>query len=277
MKLQNFIKTHPLTAYFVMTFVLSWSGILIVSIFTGMPAKSKQFETIAPYAMLPLVIAPTLVSLLLTAFIHGKSRLKTLLFEFKISKTDIRYYLAAFLTIPVIASAILFFLSQYSSDYIPKIITTENKPQLILTAISAGVFLTLFEEVGWTGFATPELTKRYSIFKSGLFLGMLWGLWHFLPVYYGCGDEVGKFNFQLFYPGFFFHYFGLIPFRTILIWLYKQTKSIFLPWIMHATLTSCTFFILNISKTGFPLFVYYLLLSIALWICVAAIHLYFKR
>ncbi|HOV15368.1 MAG TPA: CPBP family intramembrane metalloprotease, partial [Spirochaetota bacterium] len=137
--------------------------------------------------------------------------------------------------------------------------------------------LTLFEEIGWTGFAIPELRKRFSILSTGLLLGTLWGAWHFLPVFFGCGDISGKFDFQLFYPGLFFHYAGLIPFRILMTWLYDRTDSILLPWIMHATLTSCTFFILNISKTGFPLFIYYVALSLTLWIIVLLVMISNKR
>ena len=61
-----------------------------------------------------------------------------------------------------------------------------------------GIFLTFFEEIGWTGFAIPELRKRFNILSTGLLLGALWGAWHFLPVFFGCEDVSGKFDFQLF-------------------------------------------------------------------------------
>ena len=35
-----------------------------------------------------------------------------------------------------------------------------------------------FEELGWTGFAVPELRKRYGILTTGLIVGLLWGVWH---------------------------------------------------------------------------------------------------
>lgn len=53
--------------------------------------------------------------------------------------------------------------------------------------------------------------------------------------------------------------------------LYDRTNSILLPLIMHATLTTSAFFILNISKTGFSLFIYYLILAISLWVIVAIV------
>ncbi|MEM6674762.1 MAG: CPBP family intramembrane glutamic endopeptidase [Planctomycetota bacterium] len=38
--------------------------------------------------------------------------------------------------------------------------------------------LTLGEEVGWRGFFQPELLKRNELFKSVVFLGVVWALWH---------------------------------------------------------------------------------------------------
>ena len=262
------IIKKPIISYFILTFIISWSGIIIVSFFTGMPAPSKTFESIAPIAMLPLVIGPTIASLLLSGINYGKSGLMDLLSKLLKWKVGIQWYIFALLTFPIIASVSLFSLSLYSSDFLPNILTSNDKTGLLLTGLLVGIFLTLFEEIGWSGFALPELNKRYSVLTTGLLLGAIWGVWHFLPVFYGCGDESGNFNFQLFYPGFFFHYAGLIPFRILMTWLYKNTDSILLPWIMHATLTSCAFFILNISKTGLPLLIYYVALSLLLWISV---------
>ena len=276
MSLMRIIKTRPLWSYFILTFIISWSGIIALSFFTGMPAPSKTFESIAPIAMLPLVIGPTIVGLFLTAIIYGKVGLKNIFSRIIKWRFSIKWYIFTSLTLPILASIVLFVLSNYSSDYLPKIITSDTKINLLVTGLLVGVFLTLFEEIGWSGFAIPELRKRYNLLSSGLLLGFLWGAWHFLPVFYGSGDVEGKFDFLIFYPGIFFHYAGLIPFRILMTWLYDKTESILLPWIMHATLTSCTFFILNIDKTGFPLFVYYVALSIVLWIIVIIVFKFHK-
>lgn len=262
------IKKRPLVSYFVLTFILSWSGVIIVSFSTGMPAPSATFESIAPVAMLPFVIGPTVVSLFLIGIIYGKKGFKNLLTRLIKWRLPFKWYAFSLLTLPVLALIILLLLSRFSNDFIPKILTVDNKIDLLLTGLSVGIILTLFEEIGWSGFAVPELRKRYSVLSTGLVLGIIWGAWHFLPVFYGCGDISGKFDFQLFYPGLFFHYAGLIPFRILMTWVYIKTESIILPWIMHATLTSCAFFILNISSTGFPLLVYYISLSLLFWIIV---------
>ena len=259
------LKKKPILNYFVITFIFSWSGVIIVSFFTGFPAPSKTFEDVAPIAMLPLVIGPAIVGLFLLGIQYGKEGLKDLLLRLIKWRIGIKWYLFALLTLPIIASVVLCFLSIYSKDFLPNIITSENKTDLLLTGLLIGIFLPLFEEIGWTGFITKELRKYYNVLNTGLILGTLWGVWHFLPLFYGCGDLSGKFDFQLFYPGLFFHYACLIPFRILMTFLYENTQSILLSWIMHTTLTSCTVFILNISKTGLPLLIYYIGLSLLLW------------
>jgi len=271
MNMTTLIKRHPVLYYFILTFVISWSGVFILAFYTGIPATSSQFEKIGPIAFLPFLFGPTIAGLILTGFISGKTGFHDLFSRLIKWRVSIRWYALAFLLLPILAGGILLVLSQFSEVYLPDIITTENKLNLILKGVLTGIFGVLLEELGWTGFAIPKLRSHHSIFSTGLIVGALWGAWHFLPVFWGCGDATGKFDNQLFLPGFFFHYAGLIPFRIILVWLYDRTKSILLPWIMHATLTAGTFFIFNISNTGHPLFIYYLILAIALWIVVIVV------
>jgi membrane protease YdiL (CAAX protease family) len=270
--MKNFIKQKPVLTYFILTFIISWSGVIVMSFFMGMPTTSKQFEEVGPLALIPFLLGPTIVSLILTGLIHGKAGFNELKSRFLRWRMNIGWYAFAVFMLPLLLSIILLILSQFSSDFIPKIITENNKINLILMGVASGLIGGgLFEEMGWTGFATPKLRSRYSIFKTGLIIGTLWGAWHFLPVFWGCGDVNGKLDWALLLPGLFFHYAGLIPYRILLIWLHERTNSLIPVMLMHASLTANAFFILNISKNGYPLFIYYLFLAIALWIVVGII------
>ncbi len=268
--MKGFIQKKPVLAYFILTFVISWSGVLAISFFMGMPATSTHFNETGPLALIPFLLGPTVVSLFLTGFVNGKPGLRELRSRFLRWRINIGWYVFAVLLTPVLLSVILFVLSLFSSGFIPKIITEDEKTSLVITGVITGlVGGGLFEEIGWTGFATPQLRSRYGILRTGLVIGFLWGLWHLLPVLWGSGDVDGKLDWALFLPGLFSHYAVLVPYRILLVWLHERTGSLIPVIIMHASLTCFLLFILNIPGGGFSLFVYYLAVSLALWVVVA--------
>lgn len=268
--MKKFIVQNRVTSYFICTFLVSWIGILLLALQTGIPATEKDFNRLLPIAMIPYLLGPCIVSLALTAIIDGKKGIKELLKYLTNWKFKPIWYMISFITLPILSVFILFLLSRFSDDFIPDILTTDNKFNLILIGLVYGIIGGgILEELGWSGFAVPKLRQKYSILKTGIIVGLFWGVWHFLPVIWGCGDESGKLMLSMFLPGLFFHYAGLIPFRIIMVWVLDSTKSLLGAIIMHATLTAFTFFILNISKFGIPLFIYYTCLAASFWIIVA--------
>jgi len=247
----------------------------MMSLFMGMPTTSGQFNSYGPVALIPFLLGPVTVSLLLTGLLYGKTGLQELLSKFIKWRVSIVWYLIAILTAPVLLSGILLILSQFSSGFIPKILTEDDKLNFVITGFLTGLLGGgLFEEFGWTGFATPEFRKKYGVVKTGLIIGFFWGLWHFLPVYWGSGDSNGEIDRILFLPGLFSHYAVLIPYRVLIVWLYDRTKSLIPAILMHASFTTFILFILNISASGSLLFIYYLCVAFALWIIVGIIYRY---
>ena len=219
--------------------------------------------------MTPYLLGPCIVGLVLTALLDGKKGIKQLFKKLTHWRFKPKWYALCALLLPLLAMLILWFLSRFSNDYIPDILTADNKLNLVVSGLVYGIIGGgLFEELGWSGFVVPRLRQRYSVFKTGLIVGFFWGAWHFLPILWGCGDASGSLQLSMFLPGFFFHYAGLIPFRIIMVWILEQTKSLLGPIIMHATLTAFLFFIFNISKFGVPLFIYYACLALAFWMIV---------
>jgi membrane protease YdiL (CAAX protease family) len=77
---------------------------------------------------------------------------------------------------------ILFALSLTSPVFLPGVLTTSDKAPLLLLGIVSSLIEGLFEELGWTGFAVPELRWHHGVFATGLIVGVLWGAWHFLVI-----------------------------------------------------------------------------------------------
>jgi membrane protease YdiL (CAAX protease family) len=267
--MKEFIVRNEVISYFILTFIISWIGILLVATQTGIPATEDDFNRLLPIAMTPYLLGPTIVSVLLTATIDGKKGIKKLISRLVNWRFRSTWYVLSALILPVLAICILFVLSRFSDDYLPDILTSENKIDLIISGLVYGIIGGgILEEIGWSGFASTKLREKHSILKTGLIVGFYWGAWHFLPTIWGSGNESGELLLSVFLPGFFFHYLGLIPFRIIMVWVLDNTNGLLGPIIMHATLTAFLFFILNISQFGKPLFIYYACLSAGLWLIV---------
>ncbi|WP_299671016.1 CPBP family intramembrane glutamic endopeptidase [uncultured Polaribacter sp.] len=270
--MREYIKKNSVALFFTLTFMISWSGILIITNQTGLPAAKEQFDEWLPIAMIPYLLGPSIAGFIMIGLTKGKTEFSELFKKLMKWRLRSSTYLIALFVVPLLSVISLLILYQFSKVYIPDIITADDKLTLILSGLAYGIIGGgLFEELGWSGFATPKLREKYGVLKTGLIIGVFWGAWHFLPVFWGSGDRLGNLDVSIFLPGLFFHYAGLIPVRILIVWLYDKSLSLIPPIILHATLTTFTFFIFNISQLGISLFIYYALLSIGFWIFVAFI------
>jgi membrane protease YdiL (CAAX protease family) len=68
--------------------------------------------------------------------------------------------------------------------------------RFILIGTAFNCFSALGEELGWRGFLTPELGKKWTFAQTSLFVGVVWAVWHYplilfanynseTPIYYG--------------------------------------------------------------------------------------------
>jgi membrane protease YdiL (CAAX protease family) len=266
------IKSHPILSYFALTFVISWGGVLVLGAPYGMPATSDQANKFWPIVFLPFFLGPLLASLLLTGIVNGRDGFRELLSRLSKWRVNFRWYAVAFLTAPLLVTTILLVLSLTSSIFLPQILTSADKVGLLLTGLLVGLIEGgLMEELGWTGFAVPHLRLRYSVVTTGVIVGFLWGLWHILPTFWSSGNSSGTLDLPLFLPTCFY-YIGVLPaYRILMVWVYDHTRSLLVAILMHAILSASTLFILLPPAIGVQLMTYYLILTTALWIAVAAV------
>jgi uncharacterized protein len=143
---------------------------------------------------------------------------------------------------------------------------------LIIFGVSWGIIGGgLLEETGWTGFAVPKLRMKYNILTTGLIVGVLWGIWHFLIAFWATDYLAGSVSRIMFVAGFIAFYLLALPaYRVLLVLVYDRTVSLPIIMIMHAFLSASTL-ILQPSSTGETGFVWNLILGIILWLVVAVI------
>jgi len=129
----------------------------------------------------------------------------------------------------------------------------------------------LLEETGWTGFTVPKLRMKYNILSTGLIVGTLWGIWHFMIAFWATDYLKGTESRIMFVAGFIAFYLLALPaYRVLLVLVYDRTVSLPIIMIMHAFFSASTL-ILQPSPTGEIGFVWNLILGIILWMVVAVI------
>ena len=266
----TWFKRHPAAAFFALTFAISWGGILLLVAPSGIPGTTTQIDNLFSSALLMLLVGPAIAGLLLTGLLDGRAGwhwLRARLFAWRVG---VRWYAIALLVTPLLVLATLFLLSLTSSVYLPALFSTGDVVSLLLTGVAIGLMGGFIEELGWTGFAVPRLRRRFGILTTGLIVGVLWGVWHFLVTYWASGDVVGRLSLPDLIPPIVFYVAVLPVYRVLMVWVFDCSGSILIAMLMHATLTSSTLFILQPAATGTALSVYYLVLAGLLWIIAAA-------
>jgi len=265
-----FIKQHPVLSYYLLVFAISWGGMLILIGGPGnIPGTYEQAESLFMPALLIMFAGPFISGILMNFLIDGKKGLHQLLSHLLQWRTEGKWYVIAVFTGPLLVVAVIFGLSFFNQEFLPGILTTQNKLSLVIFGIFWGLIGGgLFEETGWTGFAQPQLRKRYSILATGFIMGILWGIWHFMIAFWASNYLKGADSWTMFVASFLAFYLLALPaYRILLVFIYDRTKSLPVIMIMHAFLSASTI-IFQPSSAGKIALIWNLVLGIILWIVV---------
>jgi membrane protease YdiL (CAAX protease family) len=95
---------------------------------------------------------------------------------------------------------------------------------------AAFFFGAIFEEVGWTGYATEPLQKRYGVFGAGYMIGAVWALWHIVPWWIVLGRPISWVAGQA---------LATVAMRLVMGWIYAYGgRSLFLATVFHAMINT---------------------------------------
>jgi membrane protease YdiL (CAAX protease family) len=270
--IKAFIKSHPLLSFYALAFAITWGGLIMV---VGGPSEilgtPEAFETRFGLVLLAWLAGPSVASILMTDLIHEREGFRDLLARMTRWRVGARWYAVALLTAPLLVTAVLFALSLTSSEYLPTILTTSDKASLLLLGIVGTLVGGIFEELGWTGFATPTLLRRmrYGVLGTGLIVGVLWGVAHFPLYYWASGDLSGALlpavvaaNVLAWFP----------PYRVLMVWVYDRTESLLLAMLMHGSATGSLVIFASLAP-GWPLFTFLLVFGAVVWVVVGVVAL----
>ena len=221
----EFIRAHPLVAFFVLAYAVSWGLLLVLYGMMGAPATLVIFVQ---------TLGPTVAARLVLTTLGGKVAYRQMRRGGRLWKVPFRWYLVALVAIPAACVAAVAVLPGGMDA---------------LQAASAGsmvgtfaIFLVigffsgpLFEEPGWRGFALPRLERDRGPLVGTLILGILWGAWH-LPQFLvpeWAGQNGGSDPATI--AAFLVLVMTLSP---LLTWVYNRTGSLWLAMVTHASINA---------------------------------------
>jgi CAAX protease family protein len=269
---QGFLKKHPVGTYFALTIAISWSGLLMVGGAGFFAGSSWKTDPRFLPAIQTMLLGPPVAGILSTILFSGATGLRELLVRLIRWRVHGRWYAVALLGAPLIQGGVLAALSLSASIYLPAIVSSSDRAGLLLPAIAYGLVGGLVEELGWTGFAIPRLRARFSVLATGLIVGVVWGVWHMLQMWW-----VGSTSFEAVSAGIFLPiYFltaiaALTAYRVLMVWVYDRTASLFVAVLMHGSYIMCTLFVLAPPTTGMPFLFYSGAFVVVLWLAVAVV------
>src|SRR5690242_12285973 len=260
------IKRHPLVAYFTLTFALSWGGFLLMLGPSSLVSSNWQAEEKFLSAVLAMLAGPSIASLLLTGLVDGRAGYRDLVSRLGNWRVGVGWYAIAILPAPIVSAGVLYLLSTTSPLF-----TADNKTAIMIGGLAAAV-TTVLEEVGWTGFAVPRLRVRHSVPMTGLIVGVLWGLWHFLQQVFISGTYAGGIPVLAFLVlSTLAAVANLTAYRVLMVWVYDRTASLFVTTVMHGMLTASSIFWFTPIATGGRFLANVWLTTAAMWLLVGVV------
>jgi len=218
----GFVKKHPLIVFFLLAYGLTWMVQIPAAIFPAWPELLSFLGAFGP------VVAAFIVA----GFITGKDGVQQLINPIKQWRVGIQWYFIVLFG-PTLMMA--------SSIYLYRLLAKESGIPVSISMSSMVVdhFLALFiifiyqviivwgEEVGWRGFALPNLQIQFHPILASVILGVLWGLWH-LPWFWVEGSVQQSMSVPFFV-------LATIGYSILYTWIYNGTQgSLLMMCLLHA-------------------------------------------
>jgi len=258
------IRGYLVVTYFALTFLISWTGALIVAARDLL--RHHPLPQITGILMFPvMLLGPSLAGIALTRIVDGNSGLRVLFSQMFRARVAARWY-AALLLPPAFVLTVLLLLETFVSPV--------YAPNRFFLGLLFGIPAGFLEEIGWTGYALPKMRSESDGLIPSILLGLLWALWH-LPVidYLGTATPHG-----VYWIRFFLAFsVAMAAMRVLIAWVYTNTKSLLLAQLMHVSSTGALVVFSAARVTAAQEATWYVLYGAVLWIAVGIVVKIFGR
>lgn len=215
------ISALSMMAFLGITFVVTW-GILGVYIFFPEAAVETLGALSGQHPLFYLAVwAPALAAVVIIFAKQGMVGLRRFFKRFLEWRCSAGWYLFLILVLPLVFYLGAAIKGTLFSNPWPFPSLGSLLVALLLSAIKGPI-----EEFGWRGFALPLMQRIVAPFWAGLFLGIVWGLWH-LPAFAVSGTQQSAWSFMPFF-------LGTIAISLLMTALYNASNgSLLLAALMH--------------------------------------------
>ena len=218
------VERHPVLFYFALTFAISWLGAFLVV--APRLLRSEPVPQLVGVLMFPvMLLGPSISGIALTWILDGGRGIEALFSRMRRFRLPLGWY-AVLLIPPALILVVLVCLTNFVSAVFA--------PGSFLKGVGFGVPAGLLEEIGWTGYALPKMTRKTSALAASIRLGLLWSIWH-LPVidFLGTASPHGRFL-----PAYFLAFTAaMTAMRVLIAWSYVNTESLWLAQLVHISST----------------------------------------
>lgn len=224
----SWLKKHPVSAFFILTFAIAWSLWLPLGIF----APENYLLS------LPGVWAPTISAFLLTWLTHGKAGVQNFVRKIILWRVGIQWYLVVLFGIAAIAYLAIGLGAIFGIPS-PEISLPYGLPRESLLGFLPIFFLSnlfiggpIAEDIGWRGYIFTKLREKMNAVQASILIGIVWAMWH-LPyfIFPSWRSAVGNIPFL---------WFMLLTtsWSVLFAWVYVNTESILMPILFHAAINT---------------------------------------
>jgi len=241
----SMIKKHPLAAFFVLSYVLTWWASILYLVYPN------------PFPVFPY--GPFLAALIVAGLTVGRGGVKELLSRLLKWRVGLRWYVLALL-LPIILAVAAVYLDVLLGAVAPSSEQLASWPSLFLlfplTLLIGGP---LGEEPGWRGYALPRLQTGRSALSASLILGALIALWH-LPLLLTAEEPVPP---LAFFP-------EIIAGMVVISWVYNSTQgSVLMAALMHTSHNAIEGFFADMFSGADLRMLYWILAGV--WVVAAVV------
>jgi uncharacterized protein len=205
------MPAHALITFFALTFGLSWGMLALFMLFTA--EAEAVFGTMGytnPLFILA-VYAPAISATLLVWRHHGLSGLGRFARRLTWWRMPWPWWAFIAIGIPAVSYAGAALKGTLGAPF------PFSPWTAVLPALATTLFIGPIEEFGWRGVALPLMQRRLAPFWAGLWLGVVWAIWH-VPAFFLGGTPQSQWSL----PGFFV---GCVALSLILTPMFNAARG----------------------------------------------------